>query len=212
MGSTLSSFNVAWNTGRANKKVLRRRGRNMKGQKQQHTTQTSELQNPSRRKIVKTIVIGAGTLAAYHTLPTNWSKPIVEQIFLPAHAATSGAGSSSQCFFTEVSVTPHDIHILVYGFISPPIAGENVKVNAIGYLISGGAIDGGHATTTTDGNGKYSFDAYPDPDVYSKVDFIITRPFVDGSVSCTYVVPEHANPFKAMSEPNSGAPKSVFER
>jgi hypothetical protein len=185
----------------------------MKEQKehQQHNPELNELQNPSRRKIVKTMVIGAGTLAAYHTLPTTWSKPIVEQIFLPAHAATSGAGSTSQCSFVDVQVTPHFIHILVVGYISPPKAGENVRVDAIGYLVAGGTVNGGHATTTTDGDGKYSFDAYPNPDVYSKVDFIITRPFVSGSTSCTYVAPEHENPFLPMSEPNSGAPKSVFQ-
>lgn len=186
----------------------------MKDQKeqQQHSTQTNELQNPSRRKIVKTLVIGAGTLAAYHTLPTNWSKPIVEQIFLPAHAATSGAGSTSQCSITEVSLNGSIHRLLVFGYISPPKAGENVRVDAIGHQISGGVVDGGHATTVTDGNGKYSFDAFVDETVYSKVDFIITRPFVDGSVSCTYVVPVHENPFKSMSEPGGSAPKSVFER
>jgi hypothetical protein len=44
----------------------------------------------SRRKAVKTIAGGVGALAAYHTLPVNWSKPVIEQIFLPAHAQTSG--------------------------------------------------------------------------------------------------------------------------
>ena len=45
----------------------------------------------TRRKAVKTIAGGVSALAAYHTLPVNWSTPIIEQIFLPAHAQTSGA-------------------------------------------------------------------------------------------------------------------------
>jgi hypothetical protein len=50
----------------------------------------SEKQKISRRKVVKTIAGSIGAFAAYHTLPVNWSKPIIEQVFLPAHAQTSG--------------------------------------------------------------------------------------------------------------------------
>jgi len=53
---------------------------------------TIPTKNISRRKAVKTIVGGVSALAAYHTLPVNWSKPVIEQVFLPAHAATSGDG------------------------------------------------------------------------------------------------------------------------
>jgi hypothetical protein len=49
------------------------------------------LENAGRRKVVKTIVGGVTAVAAYHILPVNWSKPIIEQVFLPAHAQTSGA-------------------------------------------------------------------------------------------------------------------------
>ncbi len=50
----------------------------------------NELQSSGRRKAIKNIVVGVGALTAYHVMPTNWSKPIIEQVFLPAHAATSG--------------------------------------------------------------------------------------------------------------------------
>ena len=46
----------------------------------------------TRRKAVKTIAGGITALAAYHTLPAKWEKPILESIFLPAHAQTSGNG------------------------------------------------------------------------------------------------------------------------
>lgn len=52
--------------------------------------ESETIENRGRRKAVKTIVGGVGALAAYHTLPVNWSKPIIEQIFLPVHAQTSG--------------------------------------------------------------------------------------------------------------------------
>ena len=54
-------------------------------------------QNSSRRRAVKTIASGVGALAAYHVLPVNWTKPIIEQVFLPAHAAVSGITLSDPC-------------------------------------------------------------------------------------------------------------------
>ncbi len=43
-----------------------------------------------RRKAIKALVGGVSAITAYHAFPTKWGTPIVEQIFLPAHAATSG--------------------------------------------------------------------------------------------------------------------------
>ncbi len=53
-------------------------------------TKENELQTSGRRKVIKKIGVAVGALVAYHVLPTNWTKPIIEQVFLPAHAATSG--------------------------------------------------------------------------------------------------------------------------
>jgi len=44
----------------------------------------------TRRKAVKTIAGGITALAAYQYLPAKWEKPILESIFVPAHAQTSG--------------------------------------------------------------------------------------------------------------------------
>jgi hypothetical protein len=49
-----------------------------------------EIESTSRRKAVKTIVGGVTALAAYNMMPVKWGTPVIEQIFLPAHAATSG--------------------------------------------------------------------------------------------------------------------------
>ena len=43
----------------------------------------------TRRKAVKTIAGGITALAAYQYLPAKWEKPIMESIFIPAHAQTS---------------------------------------------------------------------------------------------------------------------------
>ncbi len=57
------------------------------------------LENAGRRKAVKTLIGGATAIAAYNLLPTKWGTPIIEQIFLPAHAATSG------CLITGLSAS-----------------------------------------------------------------------------------------------------------
>ncbi len=51
---------------------------------------SNEIVSKGRRKAVKTIVGGVTALAAYNVLPAKWGVPVVEQILLPAHAATSG--------------------------------------------------------------------------------------------------------------------------
>lgn len=60
--------------------------------KQDLQESSTEPESTSRRKVVKTIIGGLTAVTAYHTLPVNWSKPLIEQVFLPAHAATSGDG------------------------------------------------------------------------------------------------------------------------
>lgn len=60
-------------------------------------TSTPVLENESRRKAVKTIVGGVTVLAAYNVMPAKWGTPIAEQIFLPAHAATSGSTLHDPC-------------------------------------------------------------------------------------------------------------------
>jgi hypothetical protein len=47
----------------------------------------------SRRKVLKKLSIGGASLGAY--LPVKWTKPVVDSVFLPAHAQTSGDGCPS---------------------------------------------------------------------------------------------------------------------
>ena len=55
----------------------------------------NELENVGRRKAVKKIVGGVTALAAYNALPSKWGPPIIESVFLPAHAATSGEAAET---------------------------------------------------------------------------------------------------------------------
>ncbi|MDB4516109.1 hypothetical protein N9089_00770 [Crocinitomicaceae bacterium] len=48
------------------------------------------IKSKGRRKAVKQIAGGLTALAAYHVLPAKWETPIIESIFIPAHAQTSG--------------------------------------------------------------------------------------------------------------------------
>ena len=43
----------------------------------------------SRRKLLKSITAGAGAIAAGKIIPESWSRPLVQSVILPAHAATS---------------------------------------------------------------------------------------------------------------------------
>lgn len=52
----------------------------------------SDIENQGRRKIVKNIVFGVSAIAAYNAFPAKWGTPILEQVFLPAHAQTSAVG------------------------------------------------------------------------------------------------------------------------
>jgi len=99
------------------------------------------IDSPSRRKAVKTLAAGAGALAAYHTLPVNWSTPIIEQVFLPAHAQTSGECASE--YTVSCSIVDNGIETVpgtggagtgynwlydVTGSVSPPVAGLEVYI------------------------------------------------------------------------------------
>ncbi len=48
------------------------------------------VENSGRRKAIKAVVGGVATVAAYNMLPAKWGTPLVESVFLPAHAAASG--------------------------------------------------------------------------------------------------------------------------
>ena len=50
---------------------------------------TDNKSSESRRKLLKSIAAGSGAIVAGKSLPDSWSKPIVDSVMLPAHAATS---------------------------------------------------------------------------------------------------------------------------
>lgn len=116
---------------------------------------TAEPKNSSRRRAVKTIAGGVGALAAYHVLPVNWSTPVIEQIFLPAHAATSGITLSDPCTVELVSGNQEssiDV-IRASGFVTPPVGGLDVTIVATPNGGSGGLVS---VATSTASDGTFS--------------------------------------------------------
>lgn len=51
-------------------------------------------------------------LAAYYALPVRWQTPIIAQVMLPAHAATSGEGDASTRYFVDTTNEEGHFHLL----------------------------------------------------------------------------------------------------
>ena len=62
------------------------------------------LESAGRRRAVKKIVGGVTALAAYNMLPAKWGTPVIEQVFLPAHAQTSAPISGN--YFIDSPTNP----------------------------------------------------------------------------------------------------------
>lgn len=110
-----------------------------------------EIENRSRRKAVKTIVGGVTALAAYNIMPTKWGTPVIEQIFLPAHAATSG---EIRIYTGTVDTGGDDLHtytVTVTGsfvtFLDDNPSQPQENISGSGSLT--GTITGSNASTDT---------------------------------------------------------------
>ena len=128
--------------------------------------------SPERRKALRKIAIGVGTLAGYSVLPERWTRPVVGQVVLPAHAETSGsvpqdpeAPDSLPQDPETVRPTLHDpctlqllwrdrdlVIMQVEGYLTPPIDNVNITISAEFDMSGGNTV----ATTTTDAAGNFS--------------------------------------------------------
>lgn len=87
--------------------------------------------NKGRRKAIRQIALGVGTLAGVSILPETWTRPIIGQIIIPAHAATSGAiVSSMSAEWRQGDATTNTVIVKISGYISPTMAGQTVTVTA----------------------------------------------------------------------------------
>lgn len=162
----------------------------------------SYIKSTSRRKAVKTIVGGVTAVAAYHVLPVKWGTPIVEQVFLPVHAATSGTSISDPC---SVSITKGDqsttVHFRVDGFVVPAVSGlpVNIEVTTTGGADAGVAAFPSSLTgLVTDANGQFSQEFGNWAVGTQRVEVTTTVEGAAGSARCAADVPRKT----AASEPD----------
>ncbi len=170
--------------------------------KEEEGARTLNPEDPSRRKLVKALVGGVTVLAAYHTLPTNWSKPLISQVSLPAHAATSGV--------TEDVITLNDpctvVHLgdagegrqafRVEGYVTPPTAGLAVSVSISSVVrATSTVIDTNSGTTTTDSLGTFALEiTVGTGGVADGVDVVTTVAGAAGSATCSDTEPPNGEP------------------
>jgi hypothetical protein len=62
-------------------------------------------QGTTRRDVVKKITIFVGGVATLIELPARWTKPVVESIIAPAHAALSATTTTTTTTTTTVAPT-----------------------------------------------------------------------------------------------------------
>lgn len=161
---------------------------------------TLAIENPSRRKAVKTIVAGTGALAAYHTLPVNWSTPIIEQIFLPAHAQTSGYVPPANeepivCSIDYLGIREGLYYLRVTAKVNPPEAGVLLHARVVENRVDG-TVDVFEGTETsngpivTDANGIFSteYDTVETAN-FASIEFTITVVSSGASTTCTWTGP-----------------------
>ena len=161
-----------------------------------HMTQSEPSLNPSRRKAVKTLIAGAGALAAYNTFPTNWSKPLIEVVFLPAHAATSGpslhdpSDLNDPCELTWVSgyQDSNTVVIEVNGYVTPRTGDLPTTIVATG---NPDATATSTVTTTTAADGTFSAQiTLQTATGLGSVAVTTTVDGADGSANCSVDVPQ----------------------
>lgn len=63
------------------------------------------MSDTSRRKLLKSIAAGTGTVIAGKSLPESWSRPVVDSVILPAHAQTSTDVTYIATYPTTAAVT-----------------------------------------------------------------------------------------------------------
>lgn len=145
------------------------------------------VEDPGRRKMVKTIVGGVTAVAAYNLLPAQWDRPYVESVFLPAHAATSGASLNDPCTVTIVSgnQSSANVEVRVTGFVTPATGDlpATIVVTPIG---AGSAVS---ANTTTAADGTFTADVTVAGPGITSVNVVTTVTGADGSATCGDSIP-----------------------
>jgi len=147
----------------------------------------------SRRSALKKLAIGAGLLTGYQVLPKQWTKPLIEQVVLPAHAQTSSVSASLTDPCESVTLVSGNqssttVIINVEGYVSPATANVTINIEA---TITGGTGETTTNSTTTDENGNYSLEMVVNGGSgITSVSVVITAAGATGSANCSVSVPD----------------------
>ena len=162
----------------------------MQSSSEQHEILENDAVDSGRRKAIRKIAVSVGVLAGCSMLPDKWTRPIIGQILLPAHAATSGSVLHDPCQVTLQSGTTatETVTVRVTGFVTPPAANLPTLVTATAVGGSNAqaqaqvatAEDGTFAATLTIGGG---------PGITS-VNVVTTVTGAQGTARCSVAIDE----------------------
>ena len=128
----------------------------MKSGFQQRNEVIDDTMDSGRRRAIQKIAVSVGVLAGCSMLPDKWTQPIIGQILLPAHAATSGSVLNDPCQVTlqAGSVATANVTVRVRGFVTPPAANLPTLISA---TATGGSNAQAQAQVTTAEDGTFAY-------------------------------------------------------
>lgn len=175
-----------------------------KGNKTDLVEDETRAVDQGRRNAMRKIAVGMGVLATYSILPDQWTRPIIGQVVLPAHAATSGSTLNDPCtvVLTAGTQATATVTILVTGFVTPPTA--NVPI-AIAAVAAGGGSAAANVVTNASGNYSAAMTIGGGPGITS-VSVTCTATGADGVAHCGVNVPAAATTTLFTTPP----PSSTF--
>lgn len=88
---------------------------------------------PSRRRLLKSLMVGGSILTISRSLPEKWVRPVVESVVLPAHAQTSAINGHFAGFANTGQVTAEATPIL--DLLAPRVyAGAVINTSTQNYI------------------------------------------------------------------------------
>lgn len=117
----------------------------MTDKKKDSENELSDATLEKRRKALKNILAGSGTVITAAAMQDKWAKPVIESVVLPAHAQTSGLNGS----FTATTNPSNETDLLE---ILVPSANA---VNGCTFLLCIN-VNGGSASVQVNDNGTIS--------------------------------------------------------
>jgi hypothetical protein len=159
---------------------------------------THKPDNQERRTAMKKIAVGVGALAGYSVLPERWTRPMVGQIALPAHAATS-ARSMQACSLPLVSgdQSSSSVTIQVQGGVTPAVNALPVEI------VAGSTTE--VIVTGSDGSFQTQI-SVPITAGTAAVNVTTTGLGVEPSSSCSVAIPAAPTVTQAVQQPDTSSP------